>query len=152
MKTSPNLFHNLKLMFNGDARYQSDSRYQLNVIAMVMYIALPTVLVFSFVNYAYARFTLAAVELFKQKSNDIHMVIMDVVMPKLSGPVAASRMQKVRENFPILFVTGYDRDGSLAGDVPVDREHVLEKPFTAGQLSRRIRRSLDTLKQTSTMS
>jgi len=103
-------------------------------------------------NVLTANNGLEAVELFKQKSSDIHMVIMDVVMPKLSGPVAASRMQKIRENFPILFVTGYDRDGSLAGDVPVDREHVLEKPFTAGQLSRRIRRSLDTLKQTSTMS
>jgi len=103
-------------------------------------------------NVLTANNGLEAVELFKQKSNDIHMVIMDVVMPKLSGPVAASRMQKIREDFPILFVTGYDRDGSLAGDVPVDREHVLEKPFTAGQLSRRIRRSLDTLKQTSTIS
>ena len=90
---------------------------------------------------------LEAVELFNRKSDDIHMVVMDVVMPKLSGPVAASRMQKIRRNFPILFVTGYDRNGSLAGDVPVNREHVLEKPFTAGQLSRRIRRSLDGLKQ-----
>jgi len=103
-------------------------------------------------NVLTANNGLEAVEVFNRKSNDIHMVIMDVVMPKLSGPVAASRMQKVREDFPILFVTGYDRDGSLAGDVPVDREHVLEKPFTAGQLSRRIRRSLDTLKQTSTIS
>ncbi|MDQ6958353.1 MAG: ATP-binding protein [Mariprofundaceae bacterium] len=103
-------------------------------------------------NVLTANNGLEAVELFNRKSNDIHMVIMDVVMPKLSGPVAASRMQKVRGDFPILFVTGYDRDGSLAGNIPVDREHVLEKPFTAGQLSRRIRRSLDTLKQTSTIS
>jgi len=103
-------------------------------------------------NVLTANNGLEAVELFKQKSDDIHIVIMDVVMPKLSGPVAASRMQKIRVNFPILFVTGYDRDGSLAGDISVDREHVLEKPFTAGQLSRRIRRSLDALKQASTMS
>jgi len=62
MKTSLDFFHNLKLMFSGDARYQSDSHYQLNVVTMVMYIALPTVLLFSFINYTYARFTLAAVE------------------------------------------------------------------------------------------
>jgi len=99
-------------------------------------------------NVLTANNGLEAVELFKQKSNDIHMVVMDVVMPKLSGPLAASRMQQLRKDFPILFVTGYDRNGSLAGDVPVDRSHVLEKPFTAGQLSRRIRHSLDTLKQT----
>jgi len=48
-------------MFNGDTRYQSDSRYQINVVTMVMYIALPTVSLFSFINYDYARFPLAVV-------------------------------------------------------------------------------------------
>jgi len=54
---------NLRLIFCGDPRYQNDAQYQRNVVTMIMYAFLPTVLIFSVINYAHARFTLASIEL-----------------------------------------------------------------------------------------
>ena len=89
-----------------------------------------------------ARDGVEAVERFREHAGGVDMVILDVVMPRLRGPKAAERIRRIRP-VPILYVTGYDKDGSLAGDVPVDRHQVLEKPFTMQELSRRIRMMLD---------
>ena len=85
-----------------------------------------------------------ALTLFSNDPNKFDVVVMDVVMPKLSGPEAVSQMRVVRPGFRALFVTGYAREASglstLLGEPGIG---FLPKPFTALQLAEEIRLVLD---------
>ena len=56
-------------------------------------------------------------------------VVSDVAMPDCDGPTMAAELRKLRPTLPILFITGFAKNGSLAG------ERVLRKPFTPEELS-----------------
>ncbi len=70
----------------------------------------------------------------------IHLLLTDVVMPRLSGPEVARRFSATRPSARVLFTSGYlDR---AAGALP-EGAHFLPKPFTDDVLARRIREILD---------
>jgi CheY-like chemotaxis protein len=73
----------------------------------------------------------------------IHLLVTDVVMPKLSGEELASRLLVKRPDLKVLYMSGYtDRgivsNGVLDGSVPF-----IQKPFTSDQLGRKVRSVLD---------
>ncbi len=60
----------------------------------------------------------------------VDLVLTDVVMPGMSGPELAARLQRVRPRLPVVFMSGYsDRQG-----VWDDGTVVLSKPFTEATL------------------
>ena len=72
----------------------------------------------------------------------IHLLVSDLVMPGISGLLLAERMALSRPAMQVLFITGYapeavDRHGELAA-----AGALLEKPFTADQLARKVREVL----------
>ncbi|GMV40934.1 MAG: hypothetical protein AMXMBFR64_26500 [Myxococcales bacterium] len=72
---------------------------------------------------------------------DIHVLVADVVMPKLSGPEVAASVRASRPSARVLYVTGY---GQTAG-MRVERldAPVLHKPFSPEQLARAVREVVD---------
>lgn len=85
----------------------------------------------------------AAYDMFTAHQNDIALTIMDMVMPKLDGSQAAAHIWQLRSDARVVFCTGYDRE-SLAKQHTVTGESVvLSKPFNIGELSRTIRKQLD---------
>jgi CheY-like chemotaxis protein len=71
------------------------------------------------------------------------LLITDIVMPGLSGPVLASRLVQQLPGLQVLYVSGYSEDanamhGALDGRIPL-----LQKPFTPSKLAQRIRTLLD---------
>jgi len=80
-----------------------------------------------------------ALELFKQRQGDIVLVILDLVMPRMGGAVAARHMQEIRPDLPILFVTGYDLNSSMANADELARARVLTKPYRIEEFSQTIR-------------
>lgn len=69
----------------------------------------------------------------------VRLVIMDVLMPGMSGTEAAQRIRKLYPNLPILFTTGFGGDRANA----LEDEDVLFKPYPPDELLRRIRALLD---------
>jgi CheY-like chemotaxis protein len=72
----------------------------------------------------------------------IHLLLTDIVMPGLGGPALAAQLTSERPALRVLFITGYapeavDRHGELAA-----AGALLEKPFTADQLARKVREVL----------
>ena len=72
----------------------------------------------------------------------IHVLVTDVVMPRLSGRDLAARLSAERRNLKILFISGYTddtvvRDGVLDGGVAF-----LQKPFNLKALAEKIREVL----------
>ena len=79
----------------------------------------------------------AAVDLFSSRPDDFELAVLDVHMPRLSGPDAAAEMRAVRPDFPVLLATGWD-DGALDGVDLGGRFEVLAKPLRADELGDRL--------------
>ncbi|ATX82224.1 PAS domain S-box-containing protein [Mariprofundus ferrinatatus] len=86
---------------------------------------------------------LEAVDAYIAKQQEIAVIIMDVVMPRLSGVKAVERIKALNPDAKVLFSTGYDRDETLKGEMPSDDYVVLSKPYSIVKLSNAIREQID---------
>lgn len=84
----------------------------------------------------------AAVDLYRQHKDEVDLVIMDIVMPKLGGVEAAAEIRRINPQVKVIFATGYDRSGSLQNKQLQQSDTVLSKPFSAARVSRVIRETL----------
>ena len=74
---------------------------------------------------------------------EIHLLLTDVAMPKMSGRELTERIMPLRPDLRILYMSGYTDDAVLRrGDVE-DGIPFLEKPFTPEELARKVREVLD---------
>jgi PAS domain S-box-containing protein len=72
----------------------------------------------------------------------IHLLLTDVVMPQLSGPLVAEKVTAMRPDIKVLYMSGYTDDavvrhGVLSRDMPF-----IQKPFSPGALREKIREVL----------
>ncbi len=70
-----------------------------------------------------------ALELAAQYPDPIPLVISDVVMPGMSGPVAVSKLRLSRPEMQVLYVSGY-AETPLVQDVIADGALLLQKPVS----------------------
>ena len=84
-----------------------------------------------------------AVEICEQRSASIHLMVTDVVMPKMSGHELAQRVAPLRPEMRVLFVSGYTGDALTQQGGLGPRAAFLEKPFGPGDLVKKVRQVLD---------
>ena len=87
---------------------------------------------------------LEAVEAFSANPDGIMLIIMDLVMPKLSGVDAYKQIFDIDPDTRIVFVSGHDLHHGLEGDIPKGRVTLLQKPYTAVELSQTVQDMLGT--------
>ena len=85
---------------------------------------------------------LEAIKLFTEHQNEISLIIMDVVMPKLGGVKAIERIRMIQPNISVIFATGYDKEATFPDKIPTSGEFILTKPYDIEELSHIIRRKL----------
>jgi len=73
----------------------------------------------------------------------IHLLVTDVVMPKMSGPELAQQMAPLRREMKVLFMSGYADDAIVQHGVLDSNAGFLQKPFTPDVLVRKVREILD---------
>lgn len=76
----------------------------------------------------------AALDLFRQQSDQIDLVFLDVTMPKMTGQQAVGEILKLKPDARIILSTGFDAE-QLRSEMQLgDRISVVQKPFNAHDL------------------
>ncbi len=84
-----------------------------------------------------------ALRLAEDFAEPIHLLLSDVVMPGMNGRDLSRRLVATRPDLKVLFVSGYP-DSSIALHGVLDPEvELLQKPFAAADLARRVREVID---------
>jgi CheY-like chemotaxis protein len=80
----------------------------------------------------------AALELFEKLQVSIDLLLTDVIMPGMSGPMLADRLLAMQPSLPVLFMSGYDDRQVVQRYVLQEGFALLSKPFTIETLSARV--------------
>ncbi len=85
----------------------------------------------------------AALRLAEEHDGEIDLLLSDVVMPGMGGRELASRLVRLRPRTRIIFMSGYAENEIVHGGAIDEETLLIEKPFSAKTLARRIWEVLD---------
>jgi len=90
-----------------------------------------------------ARDGLDAIKIARLFDGSIHLLLTDIMMPKLNGAALARRVTRLHPGIRVLFMTGHaEPDATLHENMPPESE-CLQKPFHRDALIRKVRQTLD---------
>jgi len=75
------------------------------------------------------------VEVLKKRHKEIDLVILDMVMPKLSGNETFIKMKKIQKDVKVLLNSGFRRDNHVEDALRRGAKGFLKKPYTLEKLS-----------------
>ena len=73
----------------------------------------------------------------------IHLILSDLVMPRMSGREMYHRVREAGHAVPFLFASGYTRTDAEAAQSLGEGLPFIQKPWSMGELLRRVRETLD---------
>jgi two-component system, cell cycle sensor histidine kinase and response regulator CckA len=84
-----------------------------------------------------------AIEVFENSGGRVDLLVTDVIMPHLTGPVLAERLRARQPDLPVLFVSGF-HDADLVHRFVIQKGYsLLPKPFRVEALLRVVSEQLD---------
>jgi CheY-like chemotaxis protein len=86
---------------------------------------------------------LGAFLIVEEYEDSIHLLVTDVVMPKISGRELVDRMAEVRPEIKVLYMSGYTDNAITHHGILEKGMNYLQKPFTMEGLARKVREVLD---------
>jgi len=86
---------------------------------------------------------LAALEIWRERKDSIHILLTDVIMPHMSGGELAHKLRETNPQLKVLFMSGYTDDMIASHGVLAGETQLIQKPFTAQALGRKLRDVLD---------
>ena len=84
-----------------------------------------------------------AVEVFAANRESISLVLLDVIMPRKSGPEVFAAIKALNPCVSVVFATGYSNETATLADLVERGVVVLRKPYSPALLCRRVREALD---------
>ncbi len=84
-----------------------------------------------------------ALEVSEKHRGTIHLLVTDIVMPRMGGRLLAERLLAARPGLKVLYISGYTDDMIVRRDVQDADIAYLPKPFTPGDLKTKVRDVMD---------
>jgi PAS domain S-box-containing protein len=85
-----------------------------------------------------------ALEIAKRHSGKIHLLLTDIMMPRMGGPELVEHIQRARPSIRVLFCSGYAGHAAMEQGIVQASTPFLPKPFTPCTLALKVREVLDT--------
>jgi CheY-like chemotaxis protein len=79
----------------------------------------------------------------KEQKEPIHLILTDVVMPKMSGCELAKCISSIRPEIKVLYMSGYTDNAITHNGILEEGMKYIQKPFTMGALVGKVREVLD---------
>jgi two-component system cell cycle sensor histidine kinase/response regulator CckA len=89
-----------------------------------------------------------ALQLCERHQGPIHIMLTDVVMPRMSGRELAERLSPSHPEMQVFYMSGYADSDLAPFGIPDLSESIIPKPFRPLDLVRKVREFLDTPKET----
>lgn len=86
---------------------------------------------------------LEGLEIGQRHNGPIHLLLTDIVMPRMGGDELAGKLTALRPKTRVLFFSGYSESGVIQSIIKKSRIHFLQKPFTPDALIKKVREVLD---------
>ncbi len=83
------------------------------------------------------------IEIFSQSKDEIDLVVLDLIMPKLGGKEAFFRLKEIDPDVKVLFTSGYSENGQAYEILELSAEGFMQKPFPLREFAEKIREILD---------
>ncbi len=96
-----------------------------------------------------ARSGVEAVSIYQKQRGTIELVILDMIMPGMSGAETFDRLKAIDPGVRVLLSSGYSLNGQAAEILNRGCRGFIQKPFNIEQLSQKIRDVLSSSEQTS---
>jgi CheY-like chemotaxis protein len=84
-----------------------------------------------------------ALEIYKKNEQKIDMVILDLIMPDISGGDTYNQLKEINPEIKVLLSSGYSIDGQTSEILQRGCNGFIQKPFNIRKLSQKIREILD---------
>ena len=84
----------------------------------------------------------AALKLNKEHSGPIHLLLTDMVMPRMNGKDLARQVCETRPKIQVVFMTGYAEFPQNNGEKALPGERTLQKPFSRATLLEMVREAV----------
>ena len=84
-----------------------------------------------------------ALEILKDESLNVDIMVSDVIMPGLDGPAWVREARRTRPEAKVVFVSGYAEDAFVGGDSGIPDASFLPKPFTLPELTQKVKEMLE---------
>jgi CheY-like chemotaxis protein len=84
-----------------------------------------------------------AIAFFGEMKNDIDLVILDMIMPGLSGSETFDRIMELNPSVKVILSSGYSLDGQAQQIMDRGCRGFIQKPFDIARLSRKVREVLE---------
>jgi CheY-like chemotaxis protein len=84
-----------------------------------------------------------AIDCYRSRRDEIDLVIIDLVMPKMSGRDCLRALKEIDPNVRAIAATGYGLDGVVQGLLDEGAACHLKKPYSAGDLAGAVARALE---------
>jgi len=84
----------------------------------------------------------SAIRAFEDCASPVDLLLTDVMMPDLTGPVVAERLRERKPGLPVLFISGFHDASLIEGFIALNGFTLLPKPFTPAGLLRVVKDTL----------
>lgn len=85
-----------------------------------------------------------AVRVFRERGEEVRLLLLDMVMPKKSGKDASGEIRRLRPSVRVLYMSGHTPDSIASRELLEPGMNLLPKPLSPPALLQAVRRVLDT--------